>query len=166
MKQFITKASAVALLVAAGLFANSNAVALDVKLTDYLAYIDVNHNGEQVRIQRIQDVAHKLDDGFAKTSRKCPPFCVQPMKVAPGVTTVGEAEIFRFMDRELVSGKGLSWMHVHLPGTRRAPSRVRSIFLLPSLLPVKMLRKPSRLWKHSVQCAALKSGGLPAASRS
>jgi len=107
MKQFITKASAVALLVAAGLFANSNAVALDVKLTDYLAYIDVNHNGEQVRIQRIQDVAHKLDDGFAKTSRKCPPFCVQPMKVAPGVTTVGEAEIFRFMDRELVSGKGL-----------------------------------------------------------
>ena len=107
MKQFITKASAVALLVAAGLFANSNAVALDVKLTDYLAYIDVNHNGEQVRIQRIQDVDHKLDDGFAKTSRKCPPFCVQPMKVAPGVTTVGEAEIFRFMDRELVSGKGL-----------------------------------------------------------
>ena len=107
MKQFITKASAVALLVAAGLFANSNAVALDVKLTDYLAYIDVNHNGEQVRIQRIQDVDHKLVDGFAKTSRKCPPFCVQPMKVAPGVTTVGEAEIFRFMDRELVSGKGL-----------------------------------------------------------
>ena len=107
MKQLITKASAVALLVAAGLLANSNAVAIDVKLTDYLAYIDVNHNGEQVRIQRIQDVGHKLDDGFAKTSRKCPPFCVQPMKVAPGVTTVGEAEIFRFMDRELVSGKGL-----------------------------------------------------------
>ena len=107
MEQLITKASAVALLVAAGLFANSNAVAIDVKLTDYLAYLDVNHNGEQVRIQRIQDVAHKLDDGFAKTSRKCPPFCVQPMKVAPGVTTVGEAEIFRFMDRELASGKGL-----------------------------------------------------------
>lgn len=107
MKQLITKASAVALLVAAGLLANSNAVAIDVKLTDYLAYIDVNHNGEQVRIQRIQDVGHKLDDGFAKTSRKCPPFCVQPMKVAPGVITVGEAEIFRFMDRELVSGRGL-----------------------------------------------------------
>jgi len=107
MEQFITKAAAVALLMSAGLLVNSNAIAVDVKLTDYLAYLDVDHAGEQVRIQRIQDVDHKLIDGFAKTSRKCPPFCVQPMKVAPGVTTVGEAEIFRFMDRELVSGNGM-----------------------------------------------------------
>lgn len=107
MKQFITKATAVALLMSAGFLVSSNVVAIDVKLTDYLAYIDVDHNGDQVRIQRIQDTDHKLVDGFAKTSRKCPPFCVQPMKVAPGVTTVGEAEIFRFMDRELVAGNGL-----------------------------------------------------------
>jgi rhodanese-related sulfurtransferase len=58
-------------------------------------------------VQRIQDEDHMLDDGFAKTSRKCPPFCIQPMKVAPGVTTVGEAEIFRFMEHELASGSGL-----------------------------------------------------------
>ena len=107
MKYFIARSSAIALLLYAGFFANSNAVAVDVKLTDYLAYIDVNHGGKQVRVERIQDVENKLDDGFAKTSRKCPPFCIQPMKVAPGVTTVGEAEIFRFMDRELASGTGL-----------------------------------------------------------
>ena len=107
MKRFITKISTVALLASAGLLLNSNAVALDVKLTDYLAYLEVDHDGEQVRIQRIQDTANTLQDGFAKTSRKCPPFCIQPMKVAPGVLTVGEAEIFRFMERELEDGNGM-----------------------------------------------------------
>ena len=107
MKHIITKISAVALLVSAGFLLNTNAVALDVKLTDYLAYLEVDHNGEQVRIQRVQDTNNVLQDGFAKTSRKCPPFCIQPMKVAPGVSTVGEAEIFRFMERELADGSGM-----------------------------------------------------------
>lgn len=107
MKHIITKISAVALLASAGFLLNANAVALDVKLTDYLAYLEVDHNGEQVRIQRVQDTNNVLQDGFAKTSRKCPPFCIQPMKVAPGVSTVGEAEIFRFMERELADGNGM-----------------------------------------------------------
>jgi rhodanese-related sulfurtransferase len=107
MKHIITKISAVALLASAGFLLNTNAVALDVKLTDYLAYLEVDHNGEQVRIQRVQDTSNVLQDGFAKTSRKCPPFCIQPMKVAPGVSTVGEAEIFRFMERELADGNGM-----------------------------------------------------------
>jgi len=107
MKQFIATSSTLALLVSAVFLVNSNAMAVEVKLTDYLAYIDVEHDGDRVRVERIQDVGHMLDDGFAKTSRKCPPFCIQPMKVAPGVTTVGEAEIFRFMERELASGSGL-----------------------------------------------------------
>jgi len=107
MKQFVAKLSVLALLLSAVFFFNTNVAAVDVKLTDYLAYIDVNHGGNQVRIQRIQNEDNMLDDGFAKTSRKCPPFCIQPMKVAPGVATVGEAEIFRFMERELASGTGL-----------------------------------------------------------
>ena len=107
MKHIITKISAVALLASTGFLLNTNAVALDVKLTDYLAYLEVDHNGEQVRIQRVQDTSNVLQDGFAKTSRKCPPFCIQPMKVAAGVSTVGEAEIFRFMERELADGNGM-----------------------------------------------------------
>lgn len=81
--------------------------ALDVNLTENLAYVDVVHDGKNVRVQRIQDQENTLNDGFAKTSRQCPPFCIQPITVAPGVTTVGEAEVFRFMDRELESGKGM-----------------------------------------------------------
>jgi len=78
-----------------------------VNLTDYLSYVEVEHGDGTVRIQRIQNQDNVLTDGFAKTSRMCPPFCIQPMSVAPGVTTVGETEIFRFMDRELEFGKGM-----------------------------------------------------------
>jgi rhodanese-related sulfurtransferase len=107
MRNVIARTSAAALLVSAGLLLNASAGAIDVKLTDYLAYLEVDHGGERVRIQRIQDQNNVLTDGFAKTSRKCPPFCIQPMKVAPGVTTVGEAEIFRFMDRQYAAGNGM-----------------------------------------------------------
>ena len=107
MKGLTTRISTAMLLVSAVFLLNSNAAALDVNLTDYLAYLEVDHNGEPVRIQRIQDTGNVLNDGFAKTSRKCPPFCIQPMKVAPGVATIGEAEIFRFMERDLADGSGM-----------------------------------------------------------
>ena len=107
MKRVITKMCTAAVFASVGFLLAANAVALDVKLTDYLAYLEVDHDGEQVRIQRIQDTGNMLNDGFSKTSRKCPPFCIQPMKVAPGVGTIGEAEIFRFMERELKDGNGM-----------------------------------------------------------
>ncbi len=65
------------------------------------------HNGKKVRVQRIQDQEHTLTGSFAKTSRRCPPFCVQPMQVASGVRTVGEVEIFAFMENQLIKNRGL-----------------------------------------------------------
>lgn len=106
MKHLLARTTAVAVLSIASIYPAS-VTALDVKLTDYLAYVEVEHEGEPVRVQRIQNQDNTLTDGFAKTSRKCPPFCIQPMQVAPGVETVGEAEIFRFMDREMSRGEGL-----------------------------------------------------------
>jgi rhodanese-related sulfurtransferase len=107
MKTVTVRVAAMWLLTVVLGMASTLAMAIDVKLTDYLAYVDVEHAGKQVRIQRIQDQENVLTDGFAKTSRKCPPFCIQPMSVAPGVTTVGEAEIFRFMDHQLAAGTGM-----------------------------------------------------------
>ena len=101
MKKLFTGIFAAAALLPA------SAQAVEVMLTDYLPYLEVNHDGHPVRVERIQDQENVLSDGFAKTSRKCPPFCIQPMKVAPGVTTIGEAEIFRFMERQLAQGSGM-----------------------------------------------------------
>lgn len=107
MMKRVTGTIAAGLLSVSAMTMPSGALAVDVMLTDYLAYLEVKHDDRLVRVERIQDQENVLNDGFAKTSRKCPPFCIQPMKVAPGVATVGEAEIFRFMERQLAQGTGL-----------------------------------------------------------
>ena len=67
-----------------------------VKITADLAAVEVMHGGETVVIQRNQDEANTVNPAFAKTSRKCPPFCIQPTRLAPGVDTIGEDEVIRY----------------------------------------------------------------------
>lgn len=83
------------------------AQALQVRITPELEFVDVVHGGKPVRIQRIQDTGNKIIDDFAKTSRPCPEFCIHPMRVAPGVETLGELELLDFMTREVPQGQGL-----------------------------------------------------------
>ena len=40
------------------------------------------------KIMRNQDNAATVNPAFAKTSRPCPPFCIQPMQLRPGIETV------------------------------------------------------------------------------
>lgn len=83
------------------------AEAFEIKIAENLPYLDVPHDGKTVRIQRVQDEENVLTGGFAKTSRKCPPFCVHSMLVAPGVTTVGELELLDFIRQRVAPGTGL-----------------------------------------------------------
>jgi rhodanese-related sulfurtransferase len=106
--------------------------ALDVKLTPDRDYVEVIHEGELVRIQRIQDQDHVLEGGFTKTSRKCPPFCIQPMSAGEGVRTVGQVEVFEFMEREVLDEEGLLidsrtpawWKRGTIPGSVNIPFTV------------------------------------------
>ena len=82
-------------------------LAMEVNISQDLASVPVHHGDDFINIQRIQDQDHVLTGGFTKTSRKCPPFCIQPLHVAPGVTTVGELELLDFIDKKLEVGKGL-----------------------------------------------------------
>jgi rhodanese-related sulfurtransferase len=70
-------------------------------------YLHVIHKGRSVKVQRVQDTDFELHGYFAKTSRQCPPFCLGPMDVHPEVKTVGEIEIFQFMENQLRDGTGL-----------------------------------------------------------
>ena len=81
--------------------------ALNVKLTPDKDTITVLHQGKKVKIERIQDETNVVDDSWGKTSRKCPPFCSQPMEVAPGVNVAGEVEVFEFMENHVNKGTGL-----------------------------------------------------------
>ncbi|MBR9650869.1 rhodanese-like domain-containing protein [Thalassovita aquimarina] len=59
--------------------------------------------GGEAEIRRIPDNANQLTGDWARTSRPCPPFCIQPMTPAPGVTTIGELELMEMLqDPEVV----------------------------------------------------------------
>lgn len=77
-----------------------------VGLTPDKPFLHVIHEGRSVKVQRVQDPDYELKGYFAKTARKCPPFCIQPEQVDPRVTTVGELEVFDFMQNELRDDKG------------------------------------------------------------
>ncbi len=72
---------------------------LKVKITPDLATVTVMHNGKPVTIQRNQNKDNTVDTAFAKTSRDCPPFCIQPALLAPGVETIGEVEMLDYLKR-------------------------------------------------------------------
>jgi rhodanese-related sulfurtransferase len=89
-----------------------------VNITRSLSSIDVLHNGEAVTIQRQQDTGNRMNPDFTLTSRKCPPFCIQPAVVAPGVETVGEVEVLEYLKRKaggddtvlVIDSRGPKWI--------------------------------------------------------
>ncbi|MCW8883526.1 MAG: rhodanese-like domain-containing protein [Sedimenticola sp.] len=89
------------------LFYTSTAIALDVQITRDIAEFQVTHGTKQITVKRKQDRASTITSDFALTSRPCPPFCAQPMQVAPGVVTVGEVELVAFMKNQLADGSGI-----------------------------------------------------------
>ncbi|MCM8855370.1 MAG: rhodanese-like domain-containing protein [Candidatus Thiodiazotropha sp.] len=78
-----------------------------VGLSGEKPYIHVIHEGRSVKVQRVQDPDYELKGYYAKTARKCPPFCLQPMQVVSSVATIGEVEVFEFMETKLRDNKGL-----------------------------------------------------------
>ena len=85
--------------LALGLALSGFASAAEVNITRSLESITVKHGGKMVKIMRNQDQKNTVNPAFAKTSRKCPPFCIQPAKLAPGVETIGELEVLDYLKR-------------------------------------------------------------------
>ena len=59
--------------------------------------VTVKHNGAEVKITRNQDNNNTVKPAFAKTSRPCPPFCIQPAILAPGIETIAEREVIDYV---------------------------------------------------------------------
>lgn len=75
-----------------------------VGITPDKAFVDVQHNGKSVRIERNQDNKNTVKADFALTSRPCPPFCIRPIELAPGVETIGELEMLDYLAAANASG--------------------------------------------------------------
>ena len=71
--------------------------AAEVNITPTLESVTVIHGDKNVKIMRNQNQKNTVNPAFAKTSRKCPPFCIQPSSLAPGVETIGELEVLNYL---------------------------------------------------------------------
>ena len=79
----------------------------DVWITGDTPFIELEINDQFLVIERNPDNNAVIPAAFAKTSRPCPPFCVQPLEVADGVQTIGELEMLTFLEDTVQSGEGL-----------------------------------------------------------
>lgn len=83
------------------------ALAQDVQITDGFATANVTVGTTQITISRSQDTNAVISGEFAKTSRPCPEFCIQPMIPAVGITPVGELELITFLQEKVDAQTGL-----------------------------------------------------------
>ena len=72
---------------------------LAVMITPTMADARVTLNGNEITIMRVQDQENSINPDFARTSRKCPPFCIRPITTANGVETVAELEVIDYIQK-------------------------------------------------------------------
>jgi rhodanese-related sulfurtransferase len=80
---------------------------LAVGITRSMDKFEGTIDGKQITIMRDQDRSATVNPAFAKTSRKCPPFCIQPGRLAPGVETIGELEVIDYVKKMADGDKGI-----------------------------------------------------------
>ncbi len=101
-----------------------------VGITSNIDSISVIHKGKRVVIMREQKSDAVIPSLFNKTSRPCPPFCVQPMLVSPNVETIGELELLDYLQQTntgsvlVVDSRLTNWVSkgtipgsIHIPWT-------------------------------------------------
>ena len=81
--------------------------ATEVNIKEGLPYLDIDIDGETVRIERIQDTKHKLTNSYTKTSRPAPPFSIQPYEPIKGIETISELDVLDFIKNERSSNTGV-----------------------------------------------------------
>lgn len=83
------------------------AMAQDVRITAEMDIARFSVAGRDYVIARNQDTSNRLTGELTRTSRPCPEFCIQPMRAAPGVRTLGELEVIAYLQEEVSAGNGL-----------------------------------------------------------
>jgi len=109
-----------------------------VGITPDMMKVTVRHSGVAYDIMRNQNNKNTINPAFAKTSRPCPPFCIQPSVLAPGVETIAENEVIDYAvrmtngDESIVVidsrtpdwvGRGTIPSAINLPWTKLNPAK-------------------------------------------
>ncbi len=78
-----------------------------VKINEDIPYIMTSDAGHKIKVERIQETSHHLTDDYTKTSRSCPPFCIQPTKIDPEIQNIEEIELLSFMRNQVEKKTGV-----------------------------------------------------------
>ncbi|WP_299755630.1 rhodanese-like domain-containing protein [uncultured Boseongicola sp.] len=100
------------LTIALSIAAVSAMAETEVSIAKGMPYVTVDTPNGPVEIRRIQDTDNKIDGEWARTSRPCPNFCIQPNTPAEGVTTIGELELIEMLqdlDAVVVDSRTRDW---------------------------------------------------------
>jgi len=148
------------------LAAATAAWSLDVGITETIQSVEVVHRGKKMVIQRNQDPNNLLNPVYARTSRRCPPFCIQPISIAEGVDTIGEVELLDYLRRVsngddsilIIDSRTPGWLKngtipgsINIPWTRLNPSQGADPFEIADILESEFgARTQEGLWDFSV----------------
>ena len=156
----VTKLLASSLVVLGLVSLPAHAGDMKVKITSDIASVTVKHNGKDVTIQRNQDNKNTVISAFAKTSRNCPPFCINPIKLAPGVETLGVVEVLDYLKRKSDGDKSIlvidsrtpDWVmrgtipgSVSIPWTKLNPAKGADPLSMTDIISL-VLRKQMKKW--------------------
>lgn len=138
---------------------------IEVAISHDIEYVDVIHKGQSIRIQRNQSGSNTVNPDYARTSRKCPPFCIQPNKLAEGVETIAELEMLTYLKRVSNGDKSIlvidsrteSWVKkgtipgsVNIPWTLLKPEEGADPFQIAEILETKFgAINIENLWDYS-----------------
>ena len=161
IRSLAASAAALALLFSTEAFAADLAVGITRSMDKFEGTV----NGEKVVIMRNQNQQNTVNPAFARTSRKCPPFCIQPAKLANGVETIGEIELIGYVEKMaagddsilLIDSRTPDWVSkgtipgsINLPWTRLNPAKGADPITIADIFTGKFgAREYEGLWDFS-----------------
>ncbi len=86
-----------------------------VGITPDLMSVTITVDGKEIEVKRHQDNDNLINPAFAKTSRACPPFCIQPMNLGKGVETIGEVEVVHYIKKMSEGDKSIALVDSRTP---------------------------------------------------
>lgn len=102
----------------------------DFNISLRLPSLEVLHLGQRVTIRREQDATATIRAEYALTARPCPPYCIQPMRLAADIETFGELEVLDYLKRinagedklQVIDSRTPDWYaKVTIPGSINIP---------------------------------------------
>ncbi len=108
-------AAALAAMVAFAAIGSALAEELAVGITRSMDKFEGTLDGKPIVIMRNQDQSNTVTPAFSKTSRRCPPFCIQPGSLGGGVETIGELEVIDYIRRMTEGDKSVMLIDSRTP---------------------------------------------------